>query len=105
MSKPFKNLKTKMNATAKERAKTKTIAMAQKMFLSEIRLAKEISQEDLANILDTKQASISKIEKRADIHISTLRNYIEALGGKLEIYANFPEGKVEIKQVCNVTRL
>lgn len=87
-----------MSSEAQQRVEIKTKVMVQEMLLAEIRQAKNLSQEKLAEILQTKQASISKIERRVDLYISTLRNYIEALGGKLEIYADFPEGKLQIKQ-------
>jgi ribosome-binding protein aMBF1 (putative translation factor) len=98
MSKSFNKLRDKMSLDSQKRAKAKTAVMTQEMLLSEIRQAKNMSQEKLAEVLNTKQASISKIERRVDMYISTLRNYVEALGGKLEIYADFPEGKLEIKQ-------
>ena len=61
-----------------------------------------MSQEELAHILSTKQANISRIERRTDMYISTLRHYIEAMGGQLEILARFPEGIVEINQFSNI---
>jgi hypothetical protein len=45
-----------------------------------------------------KQASISKLERRADMYISSLRRFVEAMGGQLEITAKFPEGDVRINQ-------
>lgn len=101
MSKPFSNLRNKMSADSQKMVKAKTAVMTQELLLAEIRQAKNMSQEKLAELLNTKQASISKMERRVDMYISTLRNYVEALGGKLEIYADFPEGKLEIKQFCD----
>lgn len=98
MTKSFNRLVKKMSVDAQRRAKAKTEIMTKELLLTEIRQAKNMSQEKLAELLHTKQASISKVERRVDMYISTLRNYIEALGGKLEIYADFPEGKLEIKQ-------
>jgi len=42
--------------------------------------------------------SISRMERRTDMYISTLRSYIEAMGGQLDIIARFPEGAVQINQ-------
>lgn len=56
------------------------------------------SQERLAAILATKQANVSRIERRTDMYISTLRSYTEAMGGHLDIVARFPEGDVYINQ-------
>lgn len=100
MSKSFNKLRNKMSPDTQQRAIAKTHVLAQEMLLAEVRQAKNMSQEKLAEIMNTKQASISKMEKRVDMYISTLRSYIEALGGKLEIYADFPEGKLEIRQFC-----
>ncbi len=55
-----------------------------------------------ARILNMKQASVSKMERRTDIYISTLRKMLKAMGGDLQIIANFPEGKVIINQFEDV---
>ena len=48
----------------------------------------------LAEKLKVNQPAVSKLELRADVYISSLRSYIEAVGGKLKIVAAFPEGEV-----------
>jgi len=50
-----------------------------------------VSQEDLAKLLKVSQASISKVESRTDLHVSTVAAYIAALGGELELVARFPK--------------
>jgi hypothetical protein len=50
----------------------------------------------LAEALHVKQPSIAKMERRADMYLSTLRSHIEAMGGQLEIVARFPDGAVKI---------
>jgi uncharacterized protein len=67
--------------------------------LAALRQARQLSQEALAERLGTRQASVSKLEGREDMHLSTLRAYVEALGGSLEITARFPEGEVAIESV------
>ena len=62
------------------------------MALDELRNAKKLTQADLAEMLDVPQSSISRIEQRADMYLSTLRNYIHAMGGVLQIQAIFPDG-------------
>jgi len=64
--------------------------------LGELRQARRLSQEVLAERLGTRQASISKLEGRSDMHLSTLRSYVEALGGTLELIARFPDRDVTI---------
>jgi transcriptional regulator with XRE-family HTH domain len=63
----------------------------QYMTLQELRKTRQLTQEELAEILKIKQENISRIEKRSDILISTLRNHIEAMGGQLEVSVKFPE--------------
>ena len=72
--------------------------MLRDMALTELRQARRLSQEELATTLQIKQAAISKMEKRTDMYLSTLRRFIEAMGGKLDIVARFPEGQVRISQ-------
>ena len=98
MSKPFKELERKMSPEARARSEAKARKMIQEMPLNEIRAARELTQEHLAKVLRVKQASISKLERRADMYISTLRDFVRAMGGELEITARFPEGEVRINQ-------
>ena len=58
--------------------------------LRQLRKAREQSQEELARTLGVKQAAVSKLERRTDMYVSTLRGLIEAMGGTLEIVARFP---------------
>jgi DNA-binding XRE family transcriptional regulator len=64
--------------------------------LQELREQQHVSQVTLAVKLGVRQPTISKIERREDVNLSTLRRYIEALGGKLHVTARFPDGAVEI---------
>ena len=68
------------------------------MPLDEIRKARQMTQVKLAEILGVNQGEISKIEHRTDIYLSTLAGYVEALGGKLEIRAVFPDREMRITQ-------
>src|SRR3990167_5913780 len=98
MKKSFRDLRKKLSSQAQKKAAKKTAAMIAEMPLYELRQAKHLSQEQLAVVLDKKQGSISRIEKQTDMYISTLRSYIEAMGGQLDIIARFPEGEVHINQ-------
>ena len=66
------------------------------MPLHELRRARALTQQDLAQTLKVNQPAIAKLEQRADVYVSSLRSYIEAMGGKLIIVAEFPEGEVAI---------
>ena len=59
--------------------------------LRELRQIAGKAQEDVATALNIKQPSVSKIEKQADMYLSTLRGYVEAIGGKLELTVKLPE--------------
>jgi transcriptional regulator with XRE-family HTH domain len=102
MAKPFRTLREKMSPEARDAAEQKTWAMLRDMPLQELRQARQLSQEQLATLLQVKQASISKLERRTDMYISTLRHFIEAMGGELEITATFPDGVVRITQFQDI---
>jgi DNA-binding XRE family transcriptional regulator len=66
--------------------------IGEELTMRELRKARNITQARLAQVLHIKQEQVSRIEKRTDLHISTLRRQIEALGGSLTILATFPNG-------------
>ena len=72
------------------------------MPLHELRRARALTQGDMAKMLNVNQPAVSKLEQRADIYVSSLRSYIEAVGGKLKIVAEFPEGQVAITNFSEV---
>lgn len=65
--------------------------------LQELRERQHISQVALAEKLGVKQPTISKIERREEVNVGTLRKYVKAIGGELHITARFPDGVVEIE--------
>ena len=64
--------------------------------LAELREAQHITQQQVAKALGVSQANVSRIEHQDDVYLSTLSNYITALGGRLEIKAVFPAGTVTL---------
>ena len=74
------------------------------MPLDALRKAREMTQLQLGEALGVHQSEVSKIENRADICVSTLIEYVEALGGHLEIRAVFPDREVRISQFEDVNR-
>lgn len=74
---------------AKRRARIEHRAM-ELATLKDLRKAAELTQEDLAKALGVGQDTISRLEKRSDMLLSTLRHYVESMGGKLELVAQFP---------------
>jgi DNA-binding XRE family transcriptional regulator len=59
--------------------------------LKQLRERWGISQQELAKILNVSQPAVSKLENQPDLMLSTLRQYVESLGGNLEIIATFPD--------------
>jgi transcriptional regulator with XRE-family HTH domain len=68
------------------------------MPLDALRDARQLTQVQMARLLKISQGAVSKVERRTDMFVSTLRNYVRAIGGDLEIRAVFPEGDVLIDQ-------
>src|SRR6516165_2901885 len=68
------------------------------MPLDALRDAKQLTQVQMAQLLKISQGAVSKVERRTDMFVSTLRNYVRAIGGDLEIRAVFPDGDVLIDQ-------
>ena len=68
------------------------------LLLNELRDKLGISQEVLAKTLNLRQPTLSKMERRRDVLISTLRKIVEGLGGRLEIAARFPRALVQLVQ-------
>lgn len=64
--------------------------------LQELRDASELTQATLVETMESDQDEISKLERRADMLVSTLRRYVEAMGGRLDIVATFPDEEVRI---------
>jgi transcriptional regulator with XRE-family HTH domain len=76
--------------------------MLAEMHLADGRRARELSQVELAEKFGTTQPEISKIESRTDMYVSTLRKYIEAAGGRLEIVARFPDSDIRLSQFAEI---
>ena len=66
------------------------------MPLDKLRKARSLTQVAVAERLHVDQGSVSKLEGRTDMYLSTLREYVEALGGTLELRADFPDGSINI---------
>jgi len=74
-------------------AKRTAELIAEELTLQELRRARAMTQVKMAKKLGIAQKQISEIEKRTDMHISTLRRSVEALGGKLSLVVEFPDRK------------
>jgi len=92
----FSELRAKMSPEARAEARRLAEEDLQTMPLHELRAARRLTQQRLAKSLDITQAAVSQWEQRTDVYLSTLKNFVEAMGGRLEMYAVFPDGKVKL---------
>ncbi|MGB5830560.1 MAG: helix-turn-helix transcriptional regulator [Thiohalocapsa sp.] len=91
----MRNLKDVMNGLPEER-RAKIMAradalIAEEMTLKDLRKAKDLTQERMAELLGVGQDNISRLEGRTDMLLSTLRSYITAMGGSLDLIVRFPD--------------
>lgn len=91
----MKDLKAVMNGlSAERRAKVDARAeelIAEEMTLQDLRKARDLTQERMAELLGVGQDNISRLEGRADMLLSTLRSYVAAMGGSLDLVIRFPD--------------
>jgi len=99
MAKPYKLLRNRMSPQARARAEAKTQEMLNRIsFKEQLRQARILSRKDISKRLDMNRADVSEMEQRTDMYINTLRGFISAMGGSLEIIARFPDGNVKVNQ-------
>ncbi|MGO9918862.1 MAG: XRE family transcriptional regulator [Isosphaeraceae bacterium] len=99
MAIPLDDFVAKLPKKQQQAIKKRTAELiAEEATLRQLREARERSQVEMAEKLHINQAAVSKLERRTDMYLSTLRNYIEAMGGQLEIIARFPNRAVRILQ-------
>ncbi|HEV3156586.1 MAG TPA: XRE family transcriptional regulator [Candidatus Baltobacteraceae bacterium] len=95
--------RSKLTPGQLEASSRKAQEIVERMKLDELRRARHLSQAQLAEALETDQAGVSRMERRADLYVSTLRRFIEAAGGELCITARFPDGDpVELEGFGNI---
>jgi len=85
-----KKLDDVIAALPKERQQRVQARAMELATLKDLRLAAQQTQEQLAATLGVGQDTISRLEKRSDMLLSTLRHYVQGMGGKLELVAQFP---------------
>ena len=80
-----------MAALPKDRQKWVEARAMELATLKDLRQAVQQTQEQMAAALGVRQDTISRLEKRSDMLLSTMRHYVESMGGKLELVAKFPD--------------
>ncbi len=96
MAHKWSELEAKMGPERVAASRARARKMIEEMPLQQLRSAREMTQTRLAELLEMDQGNVSKLEQRTDMYLSTLRSYVEAMGGELEIRAVFPDGDVKI---------
>lgn len=102
MAKNWKEVRKNLGPEREARIKARVREEIGHFSLNQLREARNLTQTSLAELLGIPQGGISRLERRADMYVSTLRNYIRAMGGELRITAVFPNGAVEISQFHDV---
>lgn len=92
----IKKLPTERRAKIAARAGT---LIAEEAALQQLRKARKLTQQRMAELLGIGQDSVSRIENRSDLLLSTLRSYVEAMGGTLKLVINFPEGSAVLSSL------
>ncbi len=97
-TKSFSELSNQVKAEPRRRKRVDQYkhAMEDALALCELRKQRQMTQGDVAANMETSQANVSRIEHEDDLYLSTLRGYIAAMGGRLEINAVFPEATVPL---------
>lgn len=98
MTRKWSELRAEMSPERRERNREKTAALLLAMDLAELRDNLDLTQDEVAARLQISQSNVSRLERRRDMLVSTLRDVVEAFGGELHLVAEFPDGSVEIKQ-------
>jgi len=81
-----------LSAGRRKKIEARALALiAEEMTLQELRRARKITQVRLAKTLGITQDGVSRLEKRSDLLLSTLRKSVEAMGGNLSLVAQFPD--------------
>ncbi len=93
---PFTDLTRSFSPERRAKVAARAAVLHEEMTLEELRTARELSQEAVAAVLEVGQPAIAKLERRRDMHVSSLRRYVEALGGELELRAKFGDVSVSI---------
>ena len=96
MRRNFKELEAGMGPARIAESDARVNQIVAEMPLNRLRVARKLTQEHLGTLLHRDQSAISQMERRSDMYVSTLADFIRAMGGELEIRANFPDGCIRI---------
>jgi len=92
----FDKLTKSFSPAQRGRVEARKVELGAEMPLHVLRQARAMTQKALGEALKVNQPAIAKMERRADMYVSSLRSYVEAMGGRLKIVAEFPEGDITV---------
>src|ERR1700730_614013 len=104
MTKKWRDLYENIPTERRARIEAQIAKDLAEMPLAEVRRARELTQQQIARSLEVNQAWVSKLEHQTDMYLSTLRSFVEAMGGELEIIVRFDDGAVRLRQFEEIDR-
>lgn len=101
----LKQIRKALSPTRRKRIEARAAQLiAEQMTLQELRRARKLTQVRMAKVLGISQDGVSRLEKRSDLLLSTLRKAVEAMGGRLSLIAEFPDREPVILSGISIDR-
>jgi transcriptional regulator with XRE-family HTH domain len=100
MAKLWKDIRKKFSEDEERELEREALAELDRIGFNKLRQARKQTQVALAERLDIPQNAVSRMERRTDLLLSTMRGYVEALGGKLELRVIFPDGEFVLDELA-----
>lgn len=88
----WSDIKARTKPETRAQIEAEARRLSEDLHLSQLRKAKGLTQEAMADLLGVSQAEVSKMERRTELYVGTLRKFIEAMDGELVLAARFPDG-------------
>jgi len=98
MVRKWEEVRKRLSPEREARINERVADELERLSLNQLRIARNLTQQNLASILKINQGAVSKLEQRTDMYISTLRSYLKAMGADLQVKAIFADGEVVIDQ-------
>jgi len=86
------DIKAQMKPGVRARVEAEARRLSEELHLSQLRKARGLTQEAVGELLGISQAEVSKMERRSELYVGTLRKFIEAMNGELVLAARFADG-------------
>lgn len=86
------DIKARTKPETRARIEAEARRLSEELHLAQLRKAKGLTQEAMADLLGVSQAEVSKMERRSELYVGTLRKFIEAMDGELVLAARFADG-------------